>query len=62
MKYIRVDIDDRRSIELCRLAGKKKYMTQAPAQRTKSLISRVFPTYNVLKEKDGKEEIVKKTN
>ena len=62
MKYTRVDIDDLEIIELCRAAGKKKYMTQAPAQRTQSLISRVFPTYNVLKEKDGKEEIVKKTN
>ena len=26
MKYIRVDIDDRGNIELCRAAGKKKYI------------------------------------
>ena len=41
LKYIRVDIDDRGSIELCRAAGKKKYMTQAPAQRTQPNIESI---------------------
>ena len=41
VKNIRVDIDDRGSIELCKAAGKKKYMTQAPAQRTQPNIESI---------------------
>ena len=40
-KYIRVDIDDLESIELCRAVSKKKYMTQAPAQRTQPNIESI---------------------